>query len=576
MDQEMDMPTTTTDPATTTASGPPAMMDPETVAKWKAYIAAAEKRRKQLIEVWSDNVDYRVMKPFGGSLGTSNTALSDRVAISEDWARTKQKTAQLSFQVPKIVAKALRPEFEASAGLVTAAVNNTLTRDCRASYVIDEVLADVINASGLMIARMGIDRRTETKQQQIPRPPVGLDPLTNQPIPDPQGPETVDVEVLVSQTYTMDRISPSMFLWPQEFIGSDWDKASWLGHQSYIPLVVAKKTYPTLPTDFKSTGSKPVLMSKDLVNPQGALEAAAEDFVKVTELWYYASQFDAEKIHPHCIRRIVFVEGFDQPVEHEDTDWQVWVDAVPEEPATPEVPAGQDPATGQPTPAQPARPARPAIPGHYLGITKLPIRVATLTYVSDIATPPSDSGASRPQVSELIRSRSQMLRQRDHSLPIRWYDTNRLDNDVIESLRQGNWQDLIPINGPGDRAVGEVARAAFPRENFEFQRVITADLDRGWALSNASLGAMNPGERSASEVNQVASATAVRLDYEKGRVNRFVAESAAVLFSLMQRWQDFTTYVAVIGPNGAERLMEVNQTTLAGDYMFDFRVDSSG
>src|SRR5574338_315472 len=222
-------------------------------------------------------------------------------------------------------------------------------------------------------------------------------------------------------------------------------------------------------------------------------------------------------------------------------------------------------AQGQPMPGR---------PGYYKGLRRLPIRVETLVYVSDTAVPPSDSEAARPQVRELIKSRSQMLRQRDSSIPLRWYNTNLMDPAIVEKIAQGGWQEPVPVNGPGERMIGEVARANFPRENFEFQSVIGNDLDRAWSLSNNQLATPNPGGRSATEDNVVQSAGQVRLDYEKARGNRYLIEGAEVLFSLMQKFRHGTKWVSVPGPQG-DTLQQVTPLDLQGEYLFDIVADSS-
>jgi hypothetical protein len=102
---------------------------------------------------------------------------------------------------------------------------------------------------------------------------------------------------------------------------------------------------------------------------------------------------------------------------------------------------------------------------------------------------------------------------------------------------------MIPVNGPGDRVIGEVSRAQFPRENFQFQNVINGDLDRAWSLSNNSLATKNQTERSAAEINAVQGAGAIRLDYGKDRVNRYIADGCSVLFSLMQMFMEGTDFV---------------------------------
>lgn len=520
---------------------------------WLARISASEKRRNKFLDgPWRANVKMRVQRPFSSSGDAS--AEPDRLALPEDWARTKQKAAQLNYQIPKIVATTRQKAFEGKTAVVTADVNDVLKRECRAAYMMDECLADVINASGIMVSKIGYEKVTETimvDTPEIAEPQV--DPLGNL-IPSVAPPKIVQkpVEKTVSQRLYWDHVSPADFLWPAEFRSSDWDKAPWLGIQTWMTVEQAKKLFK-LPDDFKSTSKKP----KGLNDDYDDLYSDPELYVRVTEIWYKAWLFDADKAHPDCIRRIVFVEGKDEPVEFDQTDWQEWI---------PEVPPGPPGLDGKPT--------TPGKPGYYKGLKKLPIRVETLTYVSDTAIPPSDTEAGRAQVKELLRSRAQMLRQRDHSIPVRWYNVNLVDEEVAEQLKRGVYEDFVPVNGDGTRMIGEVARASYPRENFEFQRVIGGDLDRAWSLSNNQLATPNSGARSATEVNVVQNAGQVRLDYEKWRVNRYLVDGAEVLFSLMQMFRDGTKYVPVPGPNGDE-LQPVEPADLMGDYVFEFVADSS-
>jgi hypothetical protein len=122
--------------------------------------------------------------------------------------------------------------------------------------------------------------------------------------------------------------------------------------------------------------------------------------------------------------------------------------------------------------------------------------------------------------------------------------------------------------------IGEVARANYPRENHQFVGVIGSELDRAWSLSNNQLAMPNATERSATEVNAVSSAGAVRLDYEKARVNRFVAGIAEVLWSLMCRYSTGPDYVEIVGPEGAEALVAFEASAYTGSFAFEFVPDS--
>lgn len=559
-----------------------------TIALLKTFIEASVNRRKELIDnVWKTNVNFRVQRPWGGTNADDQTV--DRVASPEDWSRTKQKTAQLMFKLPKIIAKACRPEFRDKQAAVTSLVNTKLRKEVKAYYMIDECLADVINAAGLMVSCIGlnqydrvVDVPDPTWQAEVPDEtwqPEVIDEATGavMPNPEPQGmvPNPVKQRVdqitqVLKKCFYWNRLSPASFLWPTDFTGSHWDQAPWLGYETWMLIEEAKKTFKNFPANYKPVASRPVLLSEDLQEKKSA--QASEQWVKLQIIWYRAALYDSDAYHPDHLRKVVFLDGHDTPLEQGDTTWQKWVDPV--DPVAP-VPANPgNPALG--IPATPEQPGSEGTPGYYMGLTKFPIRVETLTYVSDLAVPPSDSEAGRPQVRELMKSRSQMLRQRDMSIPIRWYDSNRLDELIADGLRDGTWQDMIPTNGPGDRVIGEVARAQYPRENFQFQQVLGGDLDRSWSLSNNQLSSLNSTDRSATEVNAVQSAGQVRLDYEKERVNRYISEGAAVLFSLMQLFMEGKDYVEVVGEGGAKELVEMSRADIVGaHYEFEFVPDSS-
>lgn len=530
---------------------PAAEMRP--ASQWRDSIAASVRHRDELAKDWKENVSYRVMKMF-------TDVNTDKVAVPEDWARTKQKVSQLSFQVPKIVATARQPQYQAAAPIFQAVLNHKLHHEVRAEVMLDECLADVVNAAGLMASMVGIDIVTE--DVEVPEQDISQFPPEVQAALMKSGQvPTITMPQTVHQQLTWKRISPGALLWPAEFTSSDWDDAPWLGYETWMLLAHAKKTYKKLPPDFKSSSTKPQLLSEG-ATVNDAIKQSPEKYVKVQVIIYKAYMFDADATHPEHLRRLIFVEGHDEPVEQGDLPWQQWVEKTVK-------PAPVDPKTGQPT-GEPVE-----VPGHFIGVRKNPIRVATLTYVSDLATPPSDSQAGRSQVNELIRSRSQMIRQRDSSIPMRWADTNRIDAEILEQVRAGEWNGVIPINGPGERAIGEVSRAQYPRENFSFQNVLGQDLDRAWSLSSTQLASQGGEVRSATETKLIQSAADVRLEYEKARVARYVIGGVEVLAGLVQLFTDHTEYVQIVGADGAKRMEAWDRHTVDGEYAFDVVPDSA-
>lgn len=526
---------------------------PKYAKQFREFLTASVQHRESFLKDWKQNVANRVMKPF-----VEGSLTDDTVAVPEDWARTKQKTAQLAYQVPRIIASPKNPVHAPAAPVFQAVMNQKLHKEVRAEIMLDECLADVVNAAGIMVSFVGIDITTEPVE--IPAIDVSTLPPEQAAMLMQSGEmEMTTVERPIYKCYKWRRISPAAFLWPAEFSGSDWDEAPWLGYESWMLLEEAKKRF-NLPADFKAGETKPSLLSEDITEGEGRAKAN-DTYVKLQTIIYNAYLYHEESKHPEHLRRLVFVEGHEKPVLDEDLPWQQYVE--------PSIVDAKFDEQGNET--EPAR----EIPGHYIGVRKNPIRVETLTYVSDLAIPPSDSKVGRSQVKELVKSRSQMIRQRERSIPVRWFDTNRLDPQIGERLKRGEWQDMIPVNGPGERVIGEVSRAQWPRENFEFQNVIGQDLDRGWSLSNNQLATQSGENRSATEAKIIQSASQIRLEYEKTRVARFVLGGVEVLAGLVQIFTDTTDYIEIVGPDGNKKLETWDRSTVNIDVAFDIVPDSA-
>jgi hypothetical protein len=134
---------------------------------------------------------------------------------------------------------------------------------------------------------------------------------------------------------------------------------------------------------------------------------------------------------------------------------------------------------------------------------------------------------------------------------------------------------MIPMNGPGTSAIGEVARASYPRENFDFDQVINKDLDEVWSSGANQAGAFGQSGTTAEEVRTVQGNTNLRLEYERARVLRFFQEIAEGIFALMQLFQTNERYAETIGPDGAKALQAWDRNTIAGDFIFDIAPDAS-
>lgn len=490
--------------------------DPLSVESWRHRISVCKRERRTLVDAWEENVEYRRGKPF--SVETDD----DRVNVNADWALVKSKHAQLWSQTPSVVLTAKRDELKPLAPAFSRELNETLT-GANVGAAMDECVLDCINASG--IGAMIVRYESRTEQVDVP----AVDPVAAAALQQGgRAVPTVKATRVTSKRFVAERFSPSDLLWPIEFDRSDWDQAPWLGRSGRMSWAEAKHAFALKDTDREKVcgGAE----RRQTLRDDEATGADIAADVEYDEIFYWQHRFDPAAKYFTAIQRLVFVHGIDKPVVDEPWNGQAF-----------------DPGTGQ-----------------YFGARRLPIRVLTLAYISDDAIPPSDSAIGRPQVNELIRTRTQMLLNRERSIPIRWHDVNRLDPLVAANLMRGTWQGSIPVQGNGTAAIGEVARAAYPRDDYQLDTIAKHDLQEQWSLGSSQMGVFASGERSATEANQIGAANAARIGYERSRVAAFFVGAAEVLAGLLALYGDLEGV-----PEGIDR------RSLAQAFTFTIRPDSA-
>lgn len=466
---------------------------------WRSQIDAARQARDKLLPKWRRNVEFRKGRPTFTDEVEGDKSL---VAVPIDASYTKAKIASLFSQVPAVAVTPKDPRWAAAAPAFAKELNEVLQTDAKVERAMEECLADVINAAGIAAAKVGYEATFE--DVEVPAvDPAMLPPEVQLAIAS--GTMQLPMETVkrtVSERFYAERISPANLLWPAKFTGSDFDEAPWIGYEGKLTVAQGKRQFNLTDEQISDVEGAGKL---ETLNDEHDEECADDTkSITFTELYYHSARHDAEELYFDKIKRIVFIDGLKEPIIDEDLQWQKW-----------------DEDTGQ-----------------YIGVCKYPIRVLTLTYISDEAVPPSDSEMGRPQVLETMRTRAQIIEQRDHSKPIRWADTNRMDPMVMDNLQRGYWQGFIPTQGPGDRAIGEVARSHYPPENWDFERVIRGDLQESWQLGANQSGQFATGERSASEAQIVQSNYQTRVGVERAKVAKFFVSIAESLAALMQLYKD--------------------------------------
>lgn len=475
---------------------------------WQARIDRCKRVRKDLVKSWCDNVDYRRGKPF------TEWDDEDRINVNIDWSMTKGKHAQLYSQTPKVYLTPKQKTFEPAVDAFTKQLNETLDQ-ANVGSAMDENVLDAINAAGFGFALVGYEALTQPKQ-------VPSQEINNMPLPKLLAMKAGLIETpmetvqqKVSERYYIKRLSPSDFLWPVEFTGSNFDDADWVGHSGKMMWTEAARIFKLDDEDKeKILGGR---TKEDNLRRDTDKDYSDEPVVDYDEIFYWSHRFDPACKFFEQIGRIVFVKGKTDPV------------------------IGPGPWEGQRLDEQTQK---------YVGVCHFPLRVLTLTYISDDAIPPSDSAIGRPQVEEMIRSRTQIVENRDRSQPLRWVNSDRVDTQVMDTIMRGEFQAFIPIQGDGSKALGEVARAAYPPEDYEFDRIIREDLNEQWNAGANQLGQVSRGRRSATEQQIASSNFQTRIGYERNRVASYFTGIAEVIGGLLSLNGDFP----VLSPEDQQRL----------------------
>jgi hypothetical protein len=452
-------------------------------AAWRGRIEASRRRREDNVSDWQENVRKRTG-------GREETGGSTKSTVNKDWPLTKAKIARLYSQDPEIRLASEDPRATQAVAAFAKQVN-ALMKTAAVGAAIEEELTDVVNASGIGGVLIACEKRTEVRDVPQVDPVIAM--MTGV-AENPMVPTTFTTDI----RYPVRRLSPASLLIPADFTGSMYDQARWMGYEDGMVWAAAQAEFGL--TDAQKDD---VLGTDRRANTNNSLNTDTTKFrdtevVNFQEIYYWRHFFHPEETSFTALQRVVFVQGLDEPVINEEY-------------------AGQK-----------------RLPdGRVVGVQRFPLQVLTLTYVSDDCLPPSDSTISRGQVMELETSRRQMAEQRKHSIPIRWFNSNLVSANTRALLEKGTYQGLIPINGPGERAIGEVARASFPQEKLVLDQVIDAEITESWTVGPNQAGGYASGERSAREAGIVERNFETRVGVERGKVERHVVAIAEVLGALM-------------------------------------------
>lgn len=482
---------------------------------WKGAIDDARAMKKTVQGWWDAN-----LKSYAPKASDNPDGYGARVNTNRDFTLVERKKADLFYQSPE-VACVPSPLFAGQEELLdahTTLLNAHLgLHELNAKAMVHRVLFDVLCPAGTGWSVMGYEQAAVPVVEQVA---VGTQPMPGAVLglggPAPVT-EDQTVQVPIYERCFWRWFSPKQALVPRELTSSDWDEAPWLGMEFEIPVKVAARQ-GWVPADF--SGSSP---SPELHFDVGFGRGAMDRVVRGTLIYYRSSFYRDDRPHPLHYTRLVFVEGIEDPVEHQDSPFQT---LTAQHQLTPDSLIGN------------------------------PIHPLTIRVLTDSAYVPSDCTISRPLVNELNIFREQMIQNRDANV-MRWmYNTDTLPTDALGKIVRSPIGGMIGVPGEafvGEGAIRELPHGTYPRENFQFNNYLDNDLARTHGLDAEQAGADSTGDTTATEAAIRQSNINARLGLERGVVLDWYLRGVTKYSTLLQRYLSVEEAAKVVGTAAAQQ-----------------------
>lgn len=546
---------------------------------WKKQIEASWQRTKDHQALWN-----RVLQSYRGKPLTVMPAY-DTVVVPRDFPFVEQKISQLFFQTPEIHLTARQDSLQDAVSVFQPVMNYYLSEDgVDALSLMNEVLFDALCPSGLMVSKIGYENfkgpavpvntsimGAEPGAESVPpeaQTPSGLSagpspsglgpegllpgqvlglgaPAPPPPVP-PAVPQTTPLQPIVYERFFWERVSPAAYLCPLGFGGSNYDKAPWQGFKFEEDWTRVKACYgldPHLPIPRSRNLDKDDLRLKTERQDQSTSSRVQQDKVTGTEIWYRRCTVDPQEPHPEVIWQLILVDGMEDPLVHRASPYQ-----------------------------------KRTMDGQLIGMKGFPVHVGALRYMSDAAFPPSECHIAEATNQELNKSRTQMMLQRDRSIPMRIADPARVGGEPgLEKIRTNIYQGVIPISGydPNKPPIGVVGLASYPRENFAFNDYLDGDLGQVWAMGQNQRGQEADTSLTATEVSKIDEWATTRLDKERRKALGYFIGGCRKLGALIQMFAPDGQVVEIIGPDKMPRLQQWDRTSIQGEFAYSAKPDSS-
>jgi hypothetical protein len=504
-------------------------MTTEELATWWSRIELSQNARKQREKKWDELL--RAYLP-------TEDALNENLNSNIHFRNTEQKKAMLFEQAPDLIltpleplqAQQLNPQTqqpytqEQIVALKKAVLDKALGADgVDVERLMDEVKFDVLQTSGIGCTEIAYEADFQPVQDETGQ---------TQPVP-------------VYEAITWKRFSPKKILIPHDWRSTRYDDAPWLGREFALPLAVAIREF-NLDPNFTPNATSDTRVFEGL--GQDKSQAGTMDVSGLVEgvlVWYRPGFFPNTGVtHRQVQRKLVLIRSLERPAKHQMSPYQS---------------LGPD-----------AKLTATSIIGY-------PIHLFSLRDLSDSAYPPADAAMTDPLVKHMNTWMSQDVKLRDANIPRFVYaDTLK---EAIEKLASsdvgegaGVPEDLMMRI---DKLFQQLPHLEQAQADVNGRNAIQQAIDQTLALGPNQAGAMNTKVLSATEINNAQSSSNTRGQSEQTRFLSDYLKGVRKFDALYTRFMQEPDYVQVLGPQGAQQLVQFNSQLISGRYAYDAKVDSS-
>lgn len=485
-------------------------------AFWQGEVEKSVRADEPLATGWQESHNFYSGEPLD--------AMPDGefVNINVDFYETEQKVPQLFFESPEL-------QFGAGAGFEQMSPGIVAFKK-----LVNAILGpDYIDALETVLISLKRCSMTSGRGATI----IGYQPTmvpvaTPEPVQQPGAvlglsqPAPPPTPVPIHEAWFWDEISDKKFRKPADFTSTNFDKAPWLGMDFRVPLRSARG-FCTIPPDFE--GTKTV---DDKVLTSGTQpEESGLAYVDGTIIWYKASLFDDDEIHPEIYRRHILIDGLEAFADKTDPEWR--------SPYQTKMPNGRlraDSMIGN------------------------PIHVFTLRAVPDSSNPASDAKMRRSLVKEVCAYRGDMVDERGVNKPKFGYNAEVIPPDAIEKITQAiRAGSLIALpaaafQGGLDNNFRLLSQGTSPRQNYAAMNQFSSDIAKTSGIDATGAGVNDGEEETATKTSEIAKARNVRLDAERKRVLRqyLKAVDGKIAPMVLRFCSDQTLVAELIGPEATQ------------------------